>query len=211
MGKILGKAGESLADVYDVEGSVAGTEFLDSDTVHLVHEMGGQIMSERMIAHLIRIQSGAIVASGEWDISSVTIPDCVNRILGIQVFVDVTARVDFCSVSIRDTPAATSSHSTLLWAWDSATDIEFDVRSLQGGSTANRIHLAPRPALYPFPSLMLRTGLGRLMPLIDFNGVTPAFGAGEVNATAIIYLARPDTVTPAAGDPSSHGLPIPSW
>jgi len=186
-------------------------EVKDQEGVNLVDELGSRVFSERLVSHIITIASGAIAQSLTWDVPSVTIPDSINRILGIMVFVDVTARVDFCSVSVRETPVSVASNSIPLWAWDSAVDVEYNLRSLQAGSTQNRITLAPRPALNGFQSMMLRTGIGRIMPLLDFNGVTNAFGAGTLNASARIYLARPDTIAPSAGEPSSHGLPIPGW
>jgi len=211
MPKILGQTGASLADTYDVEGSIVDVDFLDANDVKLFDEMGGRAFSERLETHVIAIASGAIDQSDNWDVDMVTVPDSINRILGIYVTVDVTARVDFCSIALRPRDAA-GANAFPLWSWDTDTDIETDIRIMQGGTTADRLMLTPtEQSQYPFQTIMSRTGTVRLLPFISFSGVTKGFGAGSLNAVAHILLCRPDAVTPAAGDPSSHGLPIPSW
>ena len=45
MVKILSQAGISLADLYNVEGSIAGIEQLDTRELPIVHEMSGTIFS----------------------------------------------------------------------------------------------------------------------------------------------------------------------
>jgi len=210
MPKILSQAGISLADSYDIEGSIVGVDNLDANNVALVHEMGATIQSERLETHVIQINSGVLEADDTFDIDITTIPDSINRILGIYVTVDVTARMDFCSVALR--PRDLTADAFPLWSWDTDTDIEVDIRIMQGGTTANRLMLVPtEKAQYAFQVIMTRGGLGLAIPFISFSGVAKGFGAGELNAAAHVLLCRPDAVTPAAGEPSSHGLPIPSW
>lgn len=207
MPKILSQAGTSLADVYDVAGSIAGVDFLDSNDVQLTHEMGGEIHSERLLGHTITVSSGAVASGANWDVDFETIPDCWNRIMGVYVTASVASEVEHCNVNLR--PRATLANSFPIWWWDGFADGEGDLRIMQAGSTATRINLIPRPAAQPFQYIMGRTGLEKQLPFLTFSGQAQT-GAG-VTCLATIYLARPDTVEPAAGDPSSHGLPIPSW
>ncbi len=208
MPKILSQAGTSLADVYDVEGSVAGIDNLESAEVQLVHELGAQIHSERLQTFLVSISSGTVAQNSTWSVDAGAFPDSTNRFLGAYVTTDTTAEIAHCSLSMRDRSATENAFP--LWAWDDVVDAEYAIRILQAGSTGNRIGLAPRPSLYPFQSILTRQGDNR-MPLLSFNGLTNGFGAGTNTAICTIMLARPDPGNPAPGHPSSHGLPIPSW
>jgi len=44
-----------------------------------------------------------------------------------------------------------------------------------------------------------------------FRGISNAFGAGTVEAIAMIQLAGPGQGAPTPGQPKSFGLPLPSW
>jgi len=205
--KILSQAGVSLADVYDIEGSVVGLENLDVGDIQGVHELGGQIHSERLQAFLIRMTTGAILQSTAFDITAGGIPDSINRVLNVFVFSDVAARLHFAQVGILGQGAA---GEIPMWSWDSTSDAEYDVRLTIGGAAAGAELAARSPN--PFvPQLLMRLGPNKLMPDLSFRGQTLAFGAGTVTVQALVLIARPNEGNPPPGSPSSHGLPIPSW
>jgi len=211
MSKILSRSGAALADIYDVEGSIAGIDNLDSREVHLTHEMGAEIHSERLQSFIIVISSGAINQSSNWNVTA-TFPDSINRVLGIYVSTDVAARISHCNVAlVSDNTGVVNGFP--LWAWDGVAtvpDVEYLTRLTRSGTVGNHLALAPRPALYPFQQIITRDSTGT-MPLLAFTGLTPAFGAGTITATALILVARPDANQPGPGAGASHGLPIPSW
>ena len=66
MPKILSQAGDSLADSYDVAGSIAGVDDLITQDVQLLHEMGGTIFSERLTSQVLTIASGSIAQNSEY-------------------------------------------------------------------------------------------------------------------------------------------------
>lgn len=206
--RILSQAGTSLADVYDVEGSVVGLEALDVSDVKAVHELGGQIHSERLLVFGLQIGSTALAQNLTWDVELSVFPDSINRILSIAVIADVGSRIDNCSVHIRD---SLTLRDIPIWMWDSVNDLEGAVR---WSAPAVAAHVALRPVINlpgGAPCLLARTGTSRRMPTLFFRGLTSGFGAGTVLALALVNVARPDDAVPAPGNPSSHGLPIPSW
>jgi len=206
--KILSQAGTSLADVYDVEGSVVGLENLDVSDIKGVHDLGPQIHSERLLVFSLLADSTAINQSTAFDIELGAFPDSINRVLSVFVLADVTGGFSFCSVAIRDSGSLVDH---IIWAWDSVDDLESQVRWAE---PAVGTHIALRPTALVaggLPTIIARTGASRTMPSLFFRGQTLAFGAGTVRARAQIQVARPDRGAPAPGAPSSHGLPIPSW
>jgi len=202
--KILGRAGVSLSDVYDVEGSAAPIDTLLSKDIHLSHEMGGQILSERLASFMLIAGTGTISQSSDFTADAAALPDCVNRILGVQVITNVTSRVNEANVVI-----STGGLEFPIFVWDDANDVEAEIRFAPEGSLGNKFLLMP--SLPVLQTLALRSELARTMPTIRLRGQTTAFGAGTVIIDAIIYVARGNRETPAAGEPSSHGLPLPSW
>jgi len=209
--KILSQAGKSLADVYDIEGSIAGVEDLLSKDVHLVHEMGGQIFSERLESLLITLSSTAILQSTTFDIQSAAPPDSINRIAGAIMYADAAAEVSFAQLSITDTSSATPAELPIM-AWDAAVDAEVSIRTrLDGAAIGTLQWLRPVQPPLALPALMTRMGAASSMPVISFRGQTLAFGAGTSTTLAVILLVRPDPLTTVPGGPMSHGLPIPSW
>ena len=205
MAKILSQAGTSLADLYDVEGSIAGIEDLSSREVQLVHELGGTIFSERLNMQILRIPSGDIAQSLSWN-DIVTLPASPPfRILGVTVIVDTAGRTNRVAVMIR---SSMTGRELPIWAWDSATaDSNMNVQMVDDGG-ASAIKIMHVPVIYPFnvPTL----GLGAISPQpmdqIAVRGGTTAFGAGTVENIALVHVAFP-----AIGGLSSHGLPLPGW
>jgi len=209
MVKVLSQSGISLADVYDVEGSIAGTDELLAREVALVHEMGGQILSERLQAFFLRMSSGAIAQNTNWTVTSGQLPDCPNRILGVSVFIPVaqTTDVSNCMLSIQN---GEIDREIPFYTWDESDDPEVRVRwDDAGAGAANFMEL--RSSVVRTPTLATRLGLGEAMPVIRFRGATSGFGAGTLTAIAMIHILRATPEVPTPGHPSSHGLPLPSW
>lgn len=207
--KILSQAGTSLADIYDVEGSVVGLDALSVEEIQGVHELGGTIHSERLSVFHRNIASDDELQNVAFNTSMSGFPDSINRILGIFVVASVASRVAFVTLSIGD-PATGREH--IIWAWDETADAEGPVRWDDGSGAANISGLRTLAGpLGTQPNLLVRTGARWRMPSMVMRGLTNGFGAGNVTVTAQIMLCRPDRSVTAPGDPNSRGLPIPSW
>jgi len=200
--KILGKTGVSLADSYDVEGSIAGVELLDAEAVKTVHEMGGVQFSERLAARIVEgvtgdtLQSVAFVAQ----MSSLPMVPCV-RVMGITVTVDTVSRVTNAVVSVTD---EVNAREIPLWAWD-ATNIDVQ-RFFVGGALGNQNVLRPFPEYTRLPYLLVGTTQAEPIPSLNLRGTASAFGAGTVELTLHAHV-----IFPEAQGLSSAGIPIPSW
>ncbi len=205
-GKILGQAGTSLADLYDVEGSIAGVERLDSEDVHITHEMGGTILSERLVAQNFQANTGALAASVAWNIN-VSILGGHSRILGVQVISNQTDRVANAQLSVT-TPPGGGSDDMPIFYWDQGADIEVPIRIMQNAVVGTARVL--KPTMVPLLPMLL---IGNEGPdggnegsfVISFRGSTNAFGAGTVVVTFIVYSVQPRRGL------SAKGLPLPSW
>ena len=202
MVKVLGQAGTSLADVYDVEGSIAGVDQLLSEDVNTVHEMGDTIASERFSGAIRRLQSGAINQSTSFGVSLTDLPAGVWRILNIAVLGNQTARTANLSVLMADT----NGREIPLFVWDVAQDIESVVRIDENGAGATNLrYFIGNPGLLG-PTMGVGTGQPQRVDEIAFRGTSSAFGAGTVTYTLLIYIALMQV-----GGLSSIGLPVPSW
>lgn len=207
MAKILSKSGDSLADAYDVQGSVAGIDELQSRDVNLVHEMGATIFSERVHGAIQAMSSAGVAQNATWNIE-VLLPR-VSRILNWVVFADVVSRVADAQLSLGDV-AASNPIEVPFWSWDSVLDAERVVRLNFAGSVSQEIMLIPAlPSGVPGQLLAFGTeqpDAGTAVQRLAFRGTTLGFGAGSVIVTALIYHALS-----AVTRPSSRGLPLPSW
>jgi len=206
MVKILAKSGDSLADIYDVEGSIAGIETLESRELPIVHEMGGTVFSERLGATIERLTTGAIAQNIAWNLTLGTARG-VSRVLGIYVQADA-ARVDQCAVSIR---ATITQREIPIFIWDTNNDRTSNIRIVEeGGPVGTDTALIQATPGGIMPSMIFSAGQGRnqVGDEIVFRGLASAFGAGTVVVTALIFLAR--ATDPTAGL-NSRGLPIPGW
>lgn len=203
MPKILAQAGISLADIYDIAGSIVGVEQLQSQEVSLVHEMGATIFSERLTGTIGRITSGALLQNVTFGFT-LTPPDGIYRILGISVFTDVAARMVRTSLLLR---APTNQREMPIFVWDSTNDLESAMTIDDDGTVSDvtaLIQTAPQPGI---PSLGIGVGQRATVgELIRLRGRTSGFGAGDVTVTAIVYFAFPTTTSI-----SSFGVPIPAW
>lgn len=199
--KILGQAGVSLADQYDVRGSIAGVEVLDSEEVKTVHEMGGTLFSERVSGSVNNITTGAILQNIQFDIGLSF--SQLTRILGIQVVTTSNTRLSRVQVSISSPPAFDNTDMPV-WVWDLA-DGARSINVLIGGALQVLNLLVP-PLAPLLPNFLTGQDSPRGVFTLNMRGLTTGFGAGNVTTQMLVYAAFPQ----AAGL-SSFGLPVPSW
>ncbi len=211
MSKIQGQAGTSIADVYDVQGSIVEIdELLDKQGVHLTHEMGSTVFSERVRGGILRRSTGALLQNVAWDIT-LTLPVGVTRIHRWAVVADVAARTQHCQLSIANSGAGIETDLPF-WAWDVATtDIEKVIRMQLAGAAVANISIMQLGLPTDGGGSFMAYGTsqpnsGNAANQLIFRGLTSGFGAGNVTVTAIIFDAFPQLIAPA-----SRGLPIPGW
>jgi len=203
--KILSRAGVSLADCYNVQGSIAGIERLESDEVTLVHEMGGVIQSERMGLSIRRATTTALAQSTGWNVVLADLPEGVFRIFGVQMYANVIARTAHAALLLR---SGDQEREIPLLVFDSAHDTESEIRMEDDGAGVATHFILNSVSPVLSPVIAVGPGQPRVMNQIAFRGNTAAFGAGSVNIRAIIQIG----FTHLSGStPSSIGLPIPSW
>lgn len=205
-GRILGDSGKSLADVYDVDGSVVPIENINGEDIHLVHEMGGTIMSERLAGEHFRLGTGPHLQNVTFNATMAgTDLAPLSRILAIQVMaLQIQAgRTDRLAVMLQD---AVSGREIPLWIWDATTDPEVELNwSDSGAAVAANISFQPVSHIF-VPSMLV--GAGHQQPLhnIILRGVTGAFGAGNITYFLMVHM-----LFPHLKGISSLGLPVPSW
>lgn len=204
MPKILSQAGVSLADVYDIVGSVAGVETLESRNISLVHEMGATIFSERLNGVVRRAGQTGILQSVAFDVAINDLPTTPTRIHAVCAFANITSRLSLVQVSMRQRDNA---REIPILIWDSAIDDEVSVRLQDdGGAVATVFMLRPTGGFYQLgPNLIGGENLQVVRNLV-MRGQTSAFGAGTVDITFLTYISFS-----ALEGVSSHGLPLPSW
>lgn len=214
MVKILSQSGISLADAYDVEGSIAGIDQLESREVQLVHEMGATLFAERYSTEIRRISSGAVAQNLAFNNIIADLPVAAFRILGVTVFVDATGRTAHASVSVRDPTAPGTvppliGRETPIWAWDTAGDGDMNIQNEpNGGGVGTEIFHAPIVFQPVYPITIAGTAQPQSTPEIALRGLTSGFGAGTVINTALILIAFAES---GGRSLSSYGLPIPNW
>jgi len=205
--KVLSQAGISLADMYDVEGSIAGVEQLESREVQVVHELGATIAAERLVGNIVRVSTGAILQSVAWNLLLPSLPTTPFRILGVAVITLAGTRVDNCQVSIRDNAVITDGVEIPIFVWGSTPDIEVPFRFVNNGAAvAETRYLRQAAPIVGMPSMGFGNTSREDTPSIVFRGSTNAFGAGTEEVICEIY-----TASMALGGVSSFGLPVPSW
>jgi len=203
MSKILSQTGISLADTYDVEGSIAGIENLESADVNLVHEMGSTIFSERLSGFVRRVTQTAIAQSTDFDMVMTGLPEGIYKILGITVLANIATRTTRIQASIRSTA---NGREVPFFVWESGNDTQSSIRIVEDGDAA--ADLIYFNVVQPFvPILGINRGQRQIVgDEIVCRGASNAFGAGTVQHTLLCYLALTHQ-----GDISSFGLPVPSW
>jgi len=200
--KVLSQGGRSLADQYDVVGSVAGIEQLDSREVTLVHEMGATLFSERFRTTIRRIQSGSIAQSSAWSVSLTNLPTAITRLIGISVFADDGSRVSNAAL-FASNPTVNTEFP--IWVWN-GTSREMRHNDF-GVGVATFDTLIGEPSLQFVPTFIGGEQQGS-QPVKDlvFRGITTGFGAGTVDITALFFMAFNFT-----GGVSAFGAQVPSW
>jgi len=203
MVKILSRSGDSLADVYDVVGSVAGIEELRSEEVTLVHEMGQTLFSERLSGFIRRSTTGAITQSTFVDEVLTDLPNGITKVVGVQVFADDASRVDRMAVMLR---SAVDGDEIPLWVWDGANNVT--VRFSDNGAAVATHEVLVPSVITQLPSLLIGRHQPQRVDEISLRGQATAFGAGNVTITMLVYIAFTHLATFGL---SSRGLPVPSW
>ena len=201
MAKILSKSGDSLADVYDVAGSIAGIDDLQSKDVNLVHEMGATIFSERLVTRIVVLESGAINQNTDSDISLDF--DQPARLLAASIISDPAARV-LRGLLTLSTGSSGNNTDFPIFAWG-AGDPErtLKVRVL-GTSGLVGILLPVTPPMTP-NMIAGKSDVDSAFSLAMHVRST-SFGAGTIKIFGLFHVAFAES-----GGLSSRGLPIPSW
>jgi len=201
--KILSQSGNSLADIYDVEGSIAGIDTLETRELPIVHEMGGTIFSERLTGGMVRLTSTALAQNIAWNVVFEVVTTTMSRVMGVLVFADDSTRVVSAQVSIRE---PVDGREMPIHIWDSNED-RVTLRMVDDGAAVAVFDAMLSSMNGPtVPSMMLGGAQPSPINEIAFRGLTTGFGAGTVVCTALIYLLHA-SVTGL----SSRGLPLPSW
>lgn len=211
MTKILSQAGISLADAYNVQGSIAGIESLESREVALVHEMGATIFSERIATFIYRPITTGILQSAAWNTRYIFIPDVVTRLVGITVCVPVAeaGRIDRAQVSVETLSGTVVTAEIPVWMWNAAQDVLSTMHWSDAGGAAASYEFM-RPANGPqLPLLLVGTQAHFSGAMIQFRGVTNAFGAGTVDPILQLHVLFSSLQADSVG--RTWGLPIPSW
>jgi len=204
MPKILSQSGITLADQYDVEGSVAGVEDLNSQDVSLTHDMASVLQAERMCGDIFRLSTGALAQTIIINSVMVGLPNFPTRIHQIAVVnfnKDSGTRLTDLSINIRD---ANQSAEVPAWVW-AGTTIDGRISNL-AGATANCEFLVPNPALSVIPSMLYGSSQPQVVENFAMRGLTTTFGAGTVELVLMVYLGFN-----AQKAVSSAGVPVPSW
>jgi len=202
MVKVLSQSGDSLADLYDVEGSIAGIEQLETRELPIVHEMGATVFSERLSGFIRRSVTGNVAQSTSFNITMAGLPNGIFRILGLAVLVDTVGRTAFVQVALR---SIVGGREIPVFVWDTDNNVTSDILIVDDDAAAAVFgYLVPGPNLLP----SLGVGVGqrqRVGEEIVMRGSTSAFGAGNVELTLLVYLGLTHTGI------SNRGLPVPSW
>ena len=203
MGKIQSRSGDSLADIYDVVGSIAGIEQLETRELPIVHEMGATLFSERFSSTIRRAAAGAIAQNTDFEVILTDLPDVPTRLIGIAVISNDVTRISNAAVMIRS-PGA--DRELPVWVFDQTNSLRVRIRD--EGARANADLLLSSVGVIMLPGFV--GGLGQPHPShveeIVLAGLTTGFGAGTVTITGLYQIAFSQV-----GGISSRGLPIPSW
>ena len=207
MVKILSQSGNSLADVYDVEGSIAGIDQLETRELPIVHEMGHTVFSERLSGSIRRISSGALAQNLTWDIIIADLPVTPTRVFGVACLVDTAGRTVVATVSVRTAVPSGGEREFPIFNFDT-TQGTATCRIQDNGAAVANLNLLENGlrAAGPQPSMVIGNEQPQPIDRIAFRGLTAGFGAGTVTVTALIYIG----FSQVAGI-SSRGLPIPGW
>jgi len=204
--KILSQSGDSLADMYEAEGSIAGIDQLITRELPIVHEMGATVFSERYRATFRRSTSGAINQSTAFNMVITNLPLEPTRLLGLAVISNNTGRVDRVAVMVRF--PNTTTQDIPIWVWDGSTTQNVEMDDNGGGVVTHGMFIGDAHSM--IPNMIGGGGQSAAqMDAIACRGESTAFGAGTVTVTVLYYFA----FAPPVGNigSSSYGVPIPGW
>jgi len=206
--KILAQAGISLADSYNVVGSTLHvSDLLASEGVHLMHEMGGTMFSERFSGEIRILKSGDILQSANFSATIPDFPDTPTRVHSIALITDTTSRlanVNVVAAQSLEGPSGDKGEIPL-FVWDGTNEdlVRFNPDGL---ALINALVLRPQPEYTLLPTML--TGNQQPIPVdkMRMRGTASAFGAGTVEVTMLVHVSFAQ-----AQGISSLGLPIPGW
>lgn len=206
--KVQTRSGSSIADTYDVVGSIAGVEELDQDSVKTVHEMGQVISSERMGVSVLRADSGAVLQTIVFSASifGAAMPPQIFRLINLQVFTTgAVARILNVAINARN-PNAATIQEVPIWTWDGGA--AETVRMVDAGAGSAEVELLiPTAATLRLPLFMSGRAQPNEFSELVMRGTTATFGAGTILIAMLAQFAHTD----AALIGGSVGLPVPSW
>jgi len=203
MPKILTRAGESLADQYDLQGSNVSINELVAGDVSLVHDMGEVLLSERMEIQFLQISADAVGENTTFGVTHAAVPDTPTRLLQISMIANQSARISRSALYLQD---QNTEKEIPLFTWDSGSDSQTSVMWSDDGGAVATAWMLRATTLMP-QQLLMRTGVLHGMPAIIMRGRTSGFGAGTVTLRCLMIVARPS----GGPDGATVGLPIPSW
>lgn len=199
-GDVLGQAGISIPDVYDVVGSQAKIERLSSEEPQYVHELGAAIFSERFSSTIRRVQSAALAQNTDFDLFITDMPAQATRIFGAGIFAN-SNRITHAMAAVRDPD---SQREMPFYVWDvNESTVTMRIQD-DGGAVSALTYL--QPSFIQMPSMLAGRDQPQRVPDIAFRGRTTAFGAGTVNVTLVLHIGLAQI-----GGVSSYGLPLPGW
>jgi len=203
LARILGTTGTSLADVYEVDGSIVDIDNLLSRDVNLVHDLGATMWAERVSQRLVQFTVAGVLQSADFGEVIFALPNTPARILAMTVFVDTASRLVRCAVSLRNNTLSASVEQPI-WAWDEAT--EFTIRMAIGAGGVDLLTLLSKQEVDRIPLTRLGEDSPESMESLVVRGTTTGFGAGTLDITV-------NTLIEFAGlsGVSSHGVPLPGW
>jgi len=202
-GKIEAQTGRSLVDVYEVEGSVVGLDSLETSEIHLRHEMGGTIFSERYSGVIRRLAITGIAQSTAFNGVITDLPATPYRIQALQVY-GPDNEVSWTNVAVL-ARSGQSDRELPIWVWDQAATRGF--RIVDDGAAVTTLELFLPNVAGAVPQLtMLGANQPQIVSELAFRGQTAAFGAGTAAITLEVYVTFAQV-----GGLSSYGLPLPGW
>lgn len=206
MVKILSQAGKSLADMYDLEGSIVGIDDLDTRNLPIVHDVSGTVFSERLRFSPFTAITGALPQNTNFDLAFGPIAgDSVARLTGVSVFCNIAAQVATCSVSIhRHAFGSVVQRDIPVWIWGGDS---FATRVSLDGAPVQRDALLGAPGQVQLPQFVGGEKQGP-NPTTDIwmRGRMAGFGAGTETVWFVLFIAFSQT-----DGISNYGARIPSW
>jgi len=202
MVKILSQSGNSLADIYDVKGSVAGIDQLETRELPIVHEMGATVFSERFSTTIRRTAATGVAQNTDINAVITNLPVMPTRLLSVGVISDDGSRILRLAIMARD-PVA--NLEVPIWVYDAANFLPINLTNAGAVTTFDSL-------LGNVQATMMPNMVGGsaqqpdMVSQLSLRGTTTGFGAGTVDVTAIFHLGFA-----FQRGLSSRGVPFPSW